>query len=77
MRRVAGLKELAGDYDALLCDVWGVLHNGVARLSRRRSMRSRASAQSAGPVVLITNAPRPHAPIREQLRAARRPRRRL
>ena len=30
MRRIQGLKELAGEYDCLLCDVWGVLHNGVA-----------------------------------------------
>ena len=29
MRRVQGLKDLAGEYDSLLCDVWGVLHNGV------------------------------------------------
>ena len=29
MRRAKGLKELAGSYDSLLCDVWGVLHNGV------------------------------------------------
>ena len=21
---------LAGDYDVVLCDVWGVVHNGVA-----------------------------------------------
>ena len=33
---VTGLAELAPAYRALLCDVWGVVHNGVARLSRRR-----------------------------------------
>ncbi|HYG25689.1 MAG TPA: TIGR01459 family HAD-type hydrolase, partial [Caulobacteraceae bacterium] len=24
----AGLSELADRYDVLLCDVWGVIHNG-------------------------------------------------
>ncbi|OYX11768.1 MAG: HAD family hydrolase [Rhizobiales bacterium 32-66-8] len=30
-RRVAGLSALVGDYDLILCDVWGVLHNGTTR----------------------------------------------
>jgi HAD superfamily hydrolase (TIGR01459 family) len=68
MRRVAGLSEVAADYDALICDVWGVLHNGVrsfpAAVDALRRFR-----KEAGPVVLVTNAPRPHGPIREQLRA--------
>ena len=25
---LAGLSEIAAQYDALICDVWGVLHNG-------------------------------------------------
>ena len=27
---IAGLREIAADYDAILCDVWGVIHNGVS-----------------------------------------------
>jgi HAD superfamily hydrolase (TIGR01459 family) len=68
MRRVAGLKDLAGDYDALLCDVWGVLHNGVAASAPAVEALQRFRGE-VGPVVLLTNAPRPHGPIREQLRA--------
>jgi len=59
---VAGLSEIAGDYDALICDVWGVVHDGahaypdaVAALARFRRQRGR--------VVLLTNAPRPPAEI--------------
>ena len=26
---------LAGDYDVVLCDVWGVVHNGVAAAAGR------------------------------------------
>jgi HAD superfamily hydrolase (TIGR01459 family) len=68
MRRVQGLKDLAGEYDSLLCDVWGVLHNGVRAFPAAVEALTRFRA-SAGPVVLITNAPRPHASIREQLRS--------
>ena len=25
-----GFSEIAADYDAVLCDIWGVLHNGRA-----------------------------------------------
>src|SRR3984957_5065954 len=63
---VAGLGEIAGRYDAILCDVWGVVHDG------RESFRPASDALVAfrrrgGAVVLITNAPRPSAPIREQI----------
>jgi HAD superfamily hydrolase (TIGR01459 family) len=48
----------APDYDVLLCDVWGVVHNGVAATADAcdalRQFRTRG-----GTVVLITNAPRP------------------
>ncbi len=67
MRRVAGLKELAGEFDTLLCDVWGVLHNGVRAFPAAVDAIDRFR-QGAGHVILITNAPRPHEPIRNQLR---------
>jgi len=27
---LSGLGQIAGDYDVLLCDIWGVVHNGQA-----------------------------------------------
>jgi HAD superfamily hydrolase (TIGR01459 family) len=55
---------LASDYDVLFCDVWGVVHNGVAATPESCdaliAFRSRG-----GTVVLITNAPRPGAVVRE------------
>lgn len=61
-RFIQGLSELAPDYDVLLCDVWGVIHNGVAHFGRavEALMRFR---DAGGRVVLITNAPRPQAKI--------------
>jgi HAD superfamily hydrolase (TIGR01459 family) len=67
MRRVQGLKDLAGEYGSLLCDVWGVLHNGVRAFADAVDALTRFR-ESVGPVVLVTNAPRPHHSIRDQLR---------
>jgi HAD superfamily hydrolase (TIGR01459 family) len=48
---------LARDYDVLLCDVWGVVHNGLAAFPAacEALMRFRAGG---GTAILITNAPR-------------------
>ncbi len=55
--RVPGLAEIAPRYDALLCDVWGVLHNGVDSFAGARTALETFRA-GGGTVVLITNAPR-------------------
>lgn len=68
MRRIQGLRELAGNYDCLLCDVWGVLHNGVAAFPAAVDALI-AFRAGGGRTVLITNAPRPPEPIRAQLRS--------
>ena len=49
---------LAGGYDAVLSDVWGVLHNGVAATPPACDALTRFRSQG-GTVMLITNAPRP------------------
>jgi HAD superfamily hydrolase (TIGR01459 family) len=49
---------LAGDYDVVLCDVWGVVHNGVAAAADAGDALARFR-ERGGTVVLITNAPRP------------------
>jgi HAD superfamily hydrolase (TIGR01459 family) len=52
-----GLSDIAGDYDAAICDVWGVMHNGrEAFLPAADAMRR--FRQTRGPVVLLSNAPR-------------------
>ncbi len=63
---VAGLGELSAGYDVLLCDVWGVVHNGREAFPSA-SDALRAFRNKGGFVVLLTNAPRPNAPIREQV----------
>jgi HAD superfamily hydrolase (TIGR01459 family) len=63
----AGLSALASDYDALLVDVWGVVHNGVTAFAPATDALTRFRRETGGRVVLITNAPRPAPPIVEQL----------
>lgn len=60
------LSVIAEEYDALLCDAWGVIHNGVAlfpdierALCEFKRLR--------GPVIILTNAPRPSEVIPPQL----------
>ncbi len=52
----SGLSEIADRYDAILCDVWGVIHNG--REAFHDACDALAEFRKTGrPVVLITNAP--------------------
>ena len=53
---------LAGNYDVVLSDVWGVIHNGVAAFPEACEALSRFRAKG-GSVALITNAPRPGAVV--------------
>ena len=49
---------LAAGYDVVLCDVWGVVHNGIAATPEACNALARFRA-GGGTAVLITNAPRP------------------
>jgi len=53
-----GLSRIAADYDAILCDVWGVIHNGRESFARACAALKQFR-ETRGPVVLITNAPVP------------------
>lgn len=63
---IPGLSAIASNYDAVFCDIWGVIHNGrqhfppaVEGLQRFKTER--------GPVILISNSPRPRDQLIEQL----------
>jgi HAD superfamily hydrolase (TIGR01459 family) len=63
---VEGLQPLAESYDLILCDVWGVLHNGVKAYVAASDALTRFRAKG-GCVVLVSNAPRPGASVGTQL----------
>jgi HAD superfamily hydrolase (TIGR01459 family) len=66
VRQISGLSEISDRYDAILCDIWGVLHNGVASFPPA-SEALVSFRRRGGAVVLISNAPRPSPPIERQV----------
>jgi HAD superfamily hydrolase (TIGR01459 family) len=58
--------KFAGEYDVVLCDVWGVVHNGVAAFAEAGDALARFRA-AGGHVALITNAPRAGQVVARQL----------
>ena len=62
-----GLSSLAENYDVVLCDIWGVVHNGKANYAPACAALANFRRRG-GTVVLVTNAPRPFPPILEQLK---------
>ncbi|MBN9669088.1 TIGR01459 family HAD-type hydrolase [Roseibium aggregatum] len=64
---IDGLRVLAPSYQGILCDVWGVLHNGVAAFEEAHHALRTFREETGGKVVLITNAPRPAPQVAEML----------
>lgn len=63
---LGGFRTLVPNYRLLLCDVWGVVHNGVAAYQPACDALKRARAAGAT-VILISNAPRPGSVVAEQI----------
>ncbi len=67
------LADLSDRYDALFCDLWGCLHNGIttfpAAIAALQGFRA-----AGGRVILVTNAPRPKSSVVRQLDAMGLPR---
>ncbi|MGI9413390.1 MAG: TIGR01459 family HAD-type hydrolase [Hyphomicrobiales bacterium] len=64
--RSAGLPAKAREYPVWLCDVWGVVHDGVTAFAGAVDALRQFRA-GGGTVVLLTNAPRPAATVATQL----------
>ena len=56
-RLLSGLSEIASGHDALICDVWGVIHDGARHHPAAAEALSRFR-RDHWPVILLTNAPR-------------------
>ena len=64
-RLISGLSEIAAGHDALICDVWGVVHDGQRHHPAAAEALTRFR-EKHGPVVLLTNAPRVPADVAAQ-----------
>jgi len=63
---ITNLSDISDNYDVLLCDLWGCVHNGIApfpsAITALQGFRARG-----GTVVLLTNAPRSRHEVEKQL----------
>lgn len=66
MQIIDRLAEVGPAYDALFCDIWGVVHNGV-RAFPEACAALVAYRAAGGRVVLVTNSPRPQPDVIRQM----------
>ena len=62
---IKGLGQIAAEYDALICDVWGVVHDG-AEAKEAACEALRTFRETRGKVILLSNAPRPVSDLKVQ-----------
>jgi len=67
-RIIEHLHEVSQNYDALLVDLWGCVHDGLTPFPEAVAALQRYRAEG-GTVLLLTNSPRPRAGVEAQLRA--------
>lgn len=65
---IGSLEDVSKAYSAILCDVWGVVHNGERHFPAATSALARAR-EAEIPVVLITNSPRRNVDVVAQMNA--------
>jgi len=63
---LSALGVIADSYDLILCDVWGVLHNGLKPFPGTVDALQRFRAKG-GRVILVSNAPVPAGTVRHRL----------
>lgn len=63
---ISGLSELADGYGAIICDIWGVIHDGHQAFAPACEALIRYR-ERGHPVLLLSNAPRPHPSVRAML----------
>jgi ribonucleotide monophosphatase NagD (HAD superfamily) len=57
-KSISGLAQIAGNYDVILCDIWGVIHNGNSPYKPATEALELFRSEN-GPVILISNSPKP------------------
>ncbi len=65
-RIIDQFSEISDQYDAVFCDLWGCVHDGVKAFPAANAALT-AYRERGGTVVLLTNAPRPRASVAKQI----------
>jgi len=63
---IDGVRSIISRYDLVLCDLWGVMHNGVHAIPGANEACAEARAAGAT-VIMISNAPRPGPVVAKQI----------
>ncbi|UWQ96662.1 TIGR01459 family HAD-type hydrolase [Rhodobacteraceae bacterium M385] len=63
---IESLADISEKYDAVFCDLWGCLHDGIDAFDEAVEAL-RTFKASGGTVLLLTNSPRPRASVATQL----------
>ena len=66
IKKINNFEDIEGNYDALICDVWGVIHNGRELFEGVNDCLVNFRSKQK-PVVLLSNAPRPSKYIERML----------
>ena len=66
VRALDGLRDIAGDLSLVICDLWGVMHNGLQ--VHPAAIEAITKVRDAGVAsIFLSNAPRPRYHVRKQL----------
>jgi HAD superfamily hydrolase (TIGR01459 family) len=63
---ITGLRSIIARYDLILCDLWGVMHNGINAIPGANDAVTRAR-EAGATVTMISNAPRPGPVVAKQI----------
>ncbi|MDB9817833.1 TIGR01459 family HAD-type hydrolase [Pelagibacterales bacterium] len=66
IHNIADSYQLSSSYSVILCDLWGVVHNGKEIFEQSKKFLTQVKADGKK-IVLISNAPRPNLVVEDQL----------
>jgi HAD superfamily hydrolase (TIGR01459 family) len=66
INNISNSYQMSSPYSVILCDLWGVVHNGKEIFQKSRDFLKRVK-DDGKKVVLISNAPRPNSVVEDQL----------
>ncbi|EMS36094.1 TIGR01459 family HAD-type hydrolase [Candidatus Liberibacter americanus] len=64
--KIDSLYQISKNYDIIICDIWGVIHNGQKLFSESISALQKASKNGIK-IVLLSNSPRPSSSVIEHM----------